>query len=94
MMNSFLGLNETERKKWSEIMLQHSFEESEWIEARISLNRLLSKDSKTADEAAFRSYISCCAEAISGSYSIPNLKDIVSDFYKQYGMESAREISD
>jgi len=82
-------LNQTEQKKWVEVMLQHPFDEEDWIKARSSLIKLLSDDFKVADEEAIRSYISCCAESLSGTYPLPHLVDLVSDFYNQYGMESA-----
>lgn len=84
-------LNQTEKKKWGEEMLQHSFDEDDWMKARSSLIQLLFNDRKVANEEAVRSYISCCAEASSGTYPLPQLTDLVTDFYNQYGMESARE---
>ena len=83
-------LNQTEQKKWGEVMLQHSFDEEDWIRARSTLIKLLLNDRKVADEEAICSYISCCAEATSGTYPLPHLVDLVTDFYSQYGMESAK----
>ena len=83
-------LNQTEQKKWGEVMLQHSFDEEDWIKARSTLIKLLLNDRKVADEEAIRSYISCCAEATSGTYPLPRLVDLVTDFYSQYGMDSAK----
>jgi len=42
-----------------------------------------------ASESAIRSYISCCAEAVSGGHPLPNLSTTLKDFYQKYGMESA-----
>ncbi len=87
-------LNEPEIKKWGEKMLQHSFDEEEWFVARDSLLRILSSEKKNADEQALRSYISCCAEAVGGTFPLPSLSDSVIEFYHQYGMESAQEATD
>ena len=90
-MDMNLELNQIEQKKWGDVMLQHSFDEEDWNKARSSLIKLLLNDRKVADEEAIRSYISCCAESLSGTYPLPHLVDLVSDFYSQYGMESARK---
>jgi hypothetical protein len=71
-------------------MLQHSFDEEEWFVARDSLICILSSDQKHADENSIRSYISCCAEAVGGSFPLPSLSDSVVEFYNQYGMDSAQ----
>ncbi|MBT3667962.1 MAG: hypothetical protein HN548_10840 [Opitutae bacterium] len=84
-------INKEERLKWGEVILQHSFDEEDWYLARSSLIKLLSLNNKYADEDAIRSYICCCAEATSGTIPLPPLKDLVSDFYNHYGMESAKE---
>jgi hypothetical protein len=89
-MDMNLELNQIEQKKWGDVMLQHSFDEEDWIKARSSLIKLLLNDRKVADEEAIRSYISCCAEASSGTYPLAYLVDLVTDFYNQYGMESAK----
>ena len=90
-MDLNLELNQAEQKKWGDVMLQHSFDEEDWIKARSSLIKLLLNDGKVADEKAIRSYIACCAEASSGTHPIPYLVDLVTDFYSQYGMESAKK---
>ncbi len=85
-------INNDERRKWVEVILQHPFDEDDWYDARISLIKLLSLDEKYADEDAIRSYICCCAEATSGSFPLPTLKDLVNEFYNEFGMESAKKI--
>ena len=84
------NLSESEIEKWGDKILQHSFDEEEWFVARDSLIRILSSDHKYADENSIRSYISCCAEAVGGSFPLPTLSDLVIEFYQQYGMESAQ----
>ena len=83
-------LNVSEIDKWVDIMLQHSFDEEEWFLARDSLIKILESNEKHADENAIRSYISCCAEAVGGSFPLPSLNDSVIEFYHQYGMDSAK----
>ena len=84
------NLSESEIEKWGDKMLQHSFDEEEWFVARNLLIRILSSDQKHADENSIRSYISCCAEAVGGTFPLPSLSDSVLEFYQQYGMESAK----
>jgi hypothetical protein len=70
-------------------MLQHSFEESDWFNARKSLLDLLESNNRRATEDALLSYISCCAEAMGHAYPTPLLVDTVNDFYQQYGMDQS-----
>ena len=88
-MNS--KINKEDSRKWGEVILQHSFDEEDWYSARSSLINLLSLDNKSADENAIRSYICCCAEATNGTFPLPPLEELVSEFYNQYGMESAKK---
>lgn len=90
-MDCIKKLDGAELEKWGEVMLQHSFDEEEWMEARISLIKLLSSEQKNAKENAIRSYLSCCAEAVGGTHPLPSLEESVVEFYKQYGMEGANE---
>ena len=89
----FMDLNpeisSEDQKKWTEIMLQHSFEESDWFNARKSLLDLLESNNRMASEDALLSYISCCAEAAGCAYPTPLLTDSVNDFYQQYGMDQS-----
>ena len=94
MMDRKENLSVTEIEKWGDKMLQHSFDEEEWFVARDSLIRILSSDQKHADENSIRSYISCCADAVGGSFPLPSLSDSVVEFYQQYGMESAKGNTD
>lgn len=82
-------ISSEDRNKWTEIMLQHSFEESDWFNARKSLLDLLESNNRRATEDALLSYISCCAEAMGHAYPTPLLVDSVNDFYHQYGMDQS-----
>jgi len=70
-------------------MLGYSYDLAEWIEARDTLAGLLQKDAKNAKETTVRSYLACCAEAMSGISPPPNLAVSVEEFYRLYGMEEA-----
>ena len=83
-----------ESKEWQEVMLSHSFDLGEWEKARFKILELLHNDRRTADEASIRSYISCCAESIGSVHPLPDLGDIVNEFYQKYGMESSMGIPD
>ena len=84
-------IDKVDLKEWGEVMLQHSFDQDEWIEARITLLNLLSSDQKVAKESAIRSYLSCCAEAVGATHPLPSLKDSLIELYQQYGMEESSE---
>jgi hypothetical protein len=83
-------ISSEDQEKWTEIMLQHSFEESDWFNARKSLLDLLESNNRMASEDALLSYISCCAEAAGSAYPTPVLTDSVYDFYLQYGMDQSK----
>lgn len=82
-------LSPTESKKWEETMLDHSFGSEEWEIARNALHKLLTEDNRTATEAATRSYLACCAESVGSVHPLPDLAEIVGEFYQQYGMENS-----
>lgn len=84
------NLSKSEIEKWGDKMLQYSFDEEEWFVARDTLIRILSSDQMNADESSIRSYLSCCAEAVGGTFPLPTLSDSVVEFYQQYGMDSAQ----
>ena len=84
------NLSKSEIEKWGDKMLQYSFDEEEWFVARDTLIRILSSDQMHADENSIRSYLSCCAEAVGGTFPLPTLSDSVVEFYQQYGMDSAQ----
>ena len=84
------NLSKSEIEKWGDKMLQYSFDEEEWFVARDTLIRILSSDQLHADESSIRSYLSCCAEAVGGTFPLPTLSDSVVEFYQQYGMDSAQ----
>lgn len=84
-------LSKDELKKWGEVMLQHSFDQEEWSEARVALVNLLILDQKVAKESAIRSYISCCAEAVGATHPLPSLQESVIELYQQYGMDESEK---
>ena len=88
-MDSITKLPSEEQAQWHEVMLAHSYDFEDWDEARSCLVKLLHHQNQKATESAFRSYVSCCAEAVSRSHPLPNLTTTVEDFYQKYGMESA-----
>ena len=79
-------------KFWQDIMLDHSYDYEEWGEARDLLKLLLKKDLMNSSEGSIRSYIACCAEASGGVHPLPDLKNVVEEFYGQYGMENSTPI--
>ena len=79
-------------KEWQEVMLAHAYDLEEWGDAREKLLKLLQNNQKEADEASIRSYISCCAESIGSVHPLPDLSEIVSEFYQKYGMENSKNI--
>jgi hypothetical protein len=81
-----------ESKEWQEVMLGYAFDVEEWGVARNKLLKLLQNDQRKADEASIRSYISCCAESIGSVHPLPDLAEVVSEFYQKYGMESSNNI--
>lgn len=88
-MDSISELSKEEQAMWHEVMLAHSYDFQDWDQSRSSLLKLLHHQKQTASESAIRSYISCCAEAVSGGHPLPNLSTTLEDFYQKYGMESA-----
>jgi len=86
------NISPQESKEWQEVMLAHAFDLEEWGDAREKLLKLLQNNQRKADEASLRSYISCCAESIGSVHPLPDLSEIVSEFYQKYGMESSNNI--
>ena len=86
---NFSELAKEDQDAWSETMLGHSYTWEEWMEARLTLLTLLQKDSKEAKEHAIRSYLACCAEAMTGMSPPAPLALSVEEFYKLYGMEES-----
>ena len=78
-----------EQKLWQDTMLDHSYDDEEWGEARDLLKLLLKNDLRNSSEGSIRSYIACCAEASGGVHPLPELKQVVEEFYRQYGMENS-----
>ena len=70
-------------------MVDYSYDTDEWKVARDRLLFLLSKDGKKSSEAEIRSYLSCCAESVGSLHPLPDLDEVVADFYAQFGMESS-----
>ena len=88
----FDTISPKESKEWQEVMIAYAFDVEDWRDAREKLLKLLQNDQKKADEASIRSYISCCAESISSVHPLPDLSEIVSEFYQKYGMENSNNI--
>ena len=86
------NISPQESKEWQEVMLAHAYDLEEWGDAREKLLKLLQNNQRMADEASIRSYISCCAESIGSVHPLPDLSEIVSEFYQKYGMESSKNI--
>ena len=86
------NISPRESKEWQEVMLAYSFDVEEWVFARENLLKLLKNDQRKANEASIRSYISCCAESIGSVHPLPDLAEVVSEFYQKYGMESSNNI--
>ena len=81
-----------ESRKWQEVMLANAYDLEEWGDAREKLLKLLQNDQKKSDEASLRSYISCCAESIGSVHPLPDLAEVVCEFYQKYGMENSKNI--
>ena len=79
-------------KIWQDTMLDHSYDYEEWGEARGHLKLLLKNDLRDSAEESIRSYIACCAEASGAAHPLPELKQVVEEFYGQYGMENSTSI--
>jgi hypothetical protein len=86
------NISPQESKEWQEVMLAHAYDLEEWGDAREKLLKLLQNNQRMADEASIRSYISCCAESIGSVHPLPELAEVVSEFYQKYGMESSNNI--
>ena len=56
------------------------------------LKLLLKNDLRNSSEESIRSYIACCAEASGGVHPLPELKQVVEEFYGQYGMENSTSL--
>ena len=87
------NLSVEEQKAWSELMIDHAFDQSEWGDARIELLILLEKDGKK------RMNVHCvpilAVSRISGtSQPPPSLSLLVNEFYSAYGMESAAKVEE
>ena len=86
------NISPQESKEWQEVMLAHAYDLEEWGDAREKLLKLLQNNQRKADESSLRSYISCCAESIGSVQPLPELAEVVFEFYQKYGMESSKNI--
>jgi hypothetical protein len=92
---SWLGkISSEEAKIWENLMLEHSFDYEDWGVARNHLKEILKKDDLSASEDSIRSYISCSAESVGSVHPLPELKDVVEEFYQKYGMENTKPFSE
>ncbi len=89
---SISELTEVERYEWYETMTHYAFDLKDWEDARTLLISYLFKDRKTAEESEIRSYLTCCAESVSGSTPLPNLSSTLSEFYIKFGMEETTNL--
>ena len=80
-MKLISDLCQTEQDAWYQTMLDHSYDPSDWEKAREALLNLLKLENKQANESAIRSYVACCAEAVSSSTPLPILSATVEDFF-------------
>ena len=71
-----------------------SFDPEEWEEAARFLIERLHLNKLQASFTEIREYLSCCAQAAIGSYPLPPFVEIVTEFYDQYGLDSAKPLSD
>lgn len=90
-MSDLSTLPKDDQLAWSETMLDHAYDISEWEAARNKLIELLEEKKLLAKEHAIRSYLACCAEAVGGSTPLPSLVSTIEDFYSRFGMEAARK---
>jgi len=86
------NISSQESKEWQEVMLAHAYDLEEWGDAREKLLKLLQNNQRKADESSLRSYISCCAESIGSVQPLPELAEVVFEFYQKYGMENSNNI--
>tara|TARA_B100000941_G_C28436492_1_gene517240 strand:- start:150 stop:422 length:273 start_codon:yes stop_codon:yes gene_type:complete len=78
-----------EARSWEDLMVDYSYDSFEWKEARDRLIFLLSTDGKKSSEEEIRSYLACCAESVGSIHPLPELVEVVSDFYLEFGMENS-----
>jgi hypothetical protein len=90
-MTDLTDLPHKEQLAWEDTMVNHAYDKSEWIDARSELITFLKQDGKYASEATLRSYLNCCAEAVSGSSPLPLLSATMKELYALYGMQDALE---
>lgn len=88
-MTWLTDMDAKEARSWEDLMVDYSYDTDEWKVARDRLLFLLSKDSKKSSEAEIRSYLACCAESIGSLHPLPELEEVVADFYLQFGMENS-----
>ena len=84
------NIADKESRKWQEVMLAHAYDLEEWGDAREKLLKLLQNDQKKSDEASLRSYISCCAESLGSVHPLPDLGEVVFEFYQNMGWKIQR----
>ena len=90
MMEWLTNMDNTEAKAWEEIMIDYSYSSDDWQVARDQLLKRLQNDQKQATERDIRAYLSCCAESVGSAYPLPDLCDIVDEFYERFGMENSK----
>jgi hypothetical protein len=89
-MDWLTTLDKIEAKKWEDVFINYSFDLEEWTVARETLLALIDKDKKIASELHIRSYMTCCAESVSTTHPIPDLVEVINEFYGRFGMDNAK----
>ena len=70
-------------------MAHHPFSFEDWEDSRKRLLTLLGREeNRVVDEASLRAYLDCCAESVGSVHPLPDLADLVEEFFKQYGMDA------
>jgi len=85
---------ELSSQEWLIAIDASSFGPEEWEEAASHLLEKLNSGKLQATFPEIREYLSCCAQAAIGSYPLPPFTELVTEFYDQYGLDSAKPLSD
>ena len=85
---------ELSSKEWLAAIDSSSFGPEEWEEAAQFLLEKLHSDKLQASFTEIKEYLSCCAQSVIGSYPLPSLVEIVTEFYELYGLDSAKPLDD
>ena len=82
-------MDSNEKKKWEDMMSHHPFSFEDWEDSRKRLLTLLGREeNRVVDEASLRAYLDCFAESVGSVHPLPDLADLVEEFFKKYGMDA------